>query len=566
MGGTRKKRWKKILLGAVLGIGGALVFLHLPVGSGKIKISPGTTFVEGPLNPDGTVNYVAALDGMFAEGVSPEDNAGPDLLRAFGPSALEPRPKDEVFRLLGLPTEGIIKGQGAPIKNEVLGRLGLAPEDIGEGIFILWEKRARPTSRKAAGPRPTFTCADGSEIDLREASLADVRKMLCQGSVHPELEGWLRKNADALQLIEQTTTTKTRLYIPLVSSSRPVRVFDIATPFCTYFRGAAQALAARALWRRRNGDQHGAWTDVLTAHRLARLLGQSPMLIDRLAAFGMESVPAKTGIALATQAPLGFQEARKVLTEVDSLSPCGSAADAIDRSDRFMVLDTIMMLSRGQRIGALEKSRHSLRTVRNLDWNEMLRQVNRWYDRTAKALATPRLAGRAEAVAQLSDQARQVNARLHSKAYWAKVAFFKVGGWPFRSALSKEVVDILLWMMWPTLSRVCELQDEATMVHRIETTALALACFRAEHGHWPSSLSELSPAFLKAVPMDVFSRDTLVYQASDQGYLLYSVGINGRDDGGIRDQKADKDDIAAQVPAGECPALTTATTQPTPAR
>jgi len=104
------------------------------------------------------------------------------------------------------------------------------------------------------------------------------------------------------------------------------------------------------------------------------------------------------------------------------------------------------------------------------------------------------------------------------------------------------------------------------MVHRIETTALALACFRAEHGHWPSSLSELSPAFLKAVPMDVFSRDTLVYQPSDQGYLLYSVGINGRDDGGIRDQKADKDDIAAQVPAGECPALTTATTQPTPAR
>jgi len=557
MGGTRKKRWKKILLGAVLGIGGALVFLHLPVGSGKIKISPGTTFVEGPLNPDGTVNYVAALDGMFAEGVSPEDNAGPDLLRVFGPSALEPRPKDEVFRLLGLPTEGIIKGQGAPIKNEVLRRLGLAPEDIGEGIFILWEKRARPTSRKAAGPRPTFTCADGSEIDLREASLADVRKMLCQGSVHPELEGWLRENADALQLIEQTTTTKTRLYFPLVSSSRPAEVLTIVAPFCRYCRRAAQALATRALWRRRNGDQRGAWADVLTAHRLARLLGQSPIGIDRLVASAMEGIAAKTGIALATQARLGFQE---------NLSPCGSAADAIDPSERFMMLDTIMMLSRGQGIGGLEGSRYSLRTVRNLDWNEMLRQVNRWYDRTAKALATPRLAGRAEAVAQLSDQARQVNARLHSKAYRAKVAFFKMGGWPFRSAFSREMVDLLFSMMWPTQRCACGIEDKAMVVHRIETTALALACFRAEHGHWPSSLSELSPAFLKAVPMDVFSRDTLVYQASDQGYLLYSVGINGRDDGGIRDQKADKDDIAAQVPAGECPALTTATTQPTPAR
>ena len=55
------------------------------------------------------------------------------------------------------------------------------------------------------------------------------------------------------------------------------------------------------------------------------------------------------------------------------------------------------------------------------------------------------------------------------------------------------------------------------------------------------------------VPADIFANDgPLHYQRRDKGYLLYSVGVNGRDDGGRgyddRKDGEDCDDIAVRVP------------------
>ena len=36
------------------------------------------------------------------------------------------------------------------------------------------------------------------------------------------------------------------------------------------------------------------------------------------------------------------------------------------------------------------------------------------------------------------------------------------------------------------------------------------------------------------MPLDFFSGKPLIYRASKKGYLLYSVGVNGKDDGGRR--------------------------------
>jgi len=86
-----------------------------------------------------------------------------------------------------------------------------------------------------------------------------------------------------------------------------------------------------------------------------------------------------------------------------------------------------------------------------------------------------------------------------------------------------------------------------------------LGCFKADEGRWPASLAELCPAYLKAVPRDFFSQGSLVYRPGGQGYVLYSVGINQRDDGGVEDPPSDRDDIVARVgPA--LPAESAATT------
>jgi hypothetical protein len=64
---------------------------------------------------------------------------------------------------------------------------------------------------------------------------------------------------------------------------------------------------------------------------------------------------------------------------------------------------------------------------------------------------------------------------------------------------------------------------------------LAITHFRADHGRLPERLAELVPEYLAELPDDPFSGRPLVYRRTDDSYALYSVGENGRDDGGTRD-------------------------------
>lgn len=68
---------------------------------------------------------------------------------------------------------------------------------------------------------------------------------------------------------------------------------------------------------------------------------------------------------------------------------------------------------------------------------------------------------------------------------------------------------------------------------------VALERFRLAKGKYPENLAELSPTYLKVVPADPGSGQPLVYRqinppdAQGRGYLLYSVGADGKDDGGV---------------------------------
>ena len=65
---------------------------------------------------------------------------------------------------------------------------------------------------------------------------------------------------------------------------------------------------------------------------------------------------------------------------------------------------------------------------------------------------------------------------------------------------------------------------------RIET---ALAAYRTEKNAYPEALDALKPQYLVEVPNDGFSGTPLKYRKTEQGYLLYSVGVNLKDDGGV---------------------------------
>src|SRR5689334_18948683 len=54
-----------------------------------------TTRIVEPLQPDGSIDYLSAIEQRFGDGVTPENNAIVPLLRAFGRAALPKSQPDD---------------------------------------------------------------------------------------------------------------------------------------------------------------------------------------------------------------------------------------------------------------------------------------------------------------------------------------------------------------------------------------------------------------------------------------------------------------------------------------
>ena len=64
--------------------------------------------------------------------------------------------------------------------------------------------------------------------------------------------------------------------------------------------------------------------------------------------------------------------------------------------------------------------------------------------------------------------------------------------------------------------------------------ACALERYHIVHGEYPKTLDALAPGFLDKIPADIITGKPLKYRVKDDGgFLLYSVGWNQKDDGGV---------------------------------
>jgi hypothetical protein len=67
--------------------------------------------------------------------------------------------------------------------------------------------------------------------------------------------------------------------------------------------------------------------------------------------------------------------------------------------------------------------------------------------------------------------------------------------------------------------------------------AIAAERFRLQEEHWPENLEQLTPRFLSVVPRDYFRPAPLSLRHVDDGLVIYSVGHDGKDHGGVLDRK-----------------------------
>jgi len=88
-------------------------------------------------------------------------------------------------------------------------------------------------------------------------------------------------------------------------------------------------------------------------------------------------------------------------------------------------------------------------------------------------------------------------------------------------------------MSIPNFTRAGERAVQTETERQLTLAAIALKRFQMRQGKLPPSLEALVPELLPTVPYDYMSAKPLIYRLkADGSYVLYSVGEDGKDDGG----------------------------------
>jgi hypothetical protein len=168
-----------------------------------------------------------------------------------------------------------------------------------------------------------------------------------------------------------------------------------------------------------------------------------------------------------------------------------------------------------------------LMAIRPAHFNATLKQANQFFDRYDQAVRAVTIQERERLTAEVD----------------ADVARYAAANAGRFGDASRQVFSL---MVGP-FGHFVILHDVHQVCASLQGVDLCLWQYHADHGSFPGNLDALIPQYLPTLPPDPYG-DKLRYQKTADGFLLYSVGPNQKDDGGKKGEKAEDGDIVIQFP------------------
>jgi hypothetical protein len=493
-----------------------------------VTISKETTYITGPLRKDGYVNYVAAINQQTGKGVTPDNNSAVPFLKAMGPGEIDAKHRAEYFRLLGI--------DPLPEKGDYY---------LGIGKYVERMKVKRPAGGHG----------DLSDADFYEDQRSTAMQRPWTKQEFPVLDAWLAANEKPLALLVDASK-RPRRFDPLVPEDGSM--IASLLPAISSSREGARALATRAMLRAGEGNAPAAWDDLLACHRLSRLAGQGTTLVDALVAIALDGIACRGDQGLL-QLKLTPSQVAAMRADLDRLPPLPHMQKLLSSGERFCFLDSVNMMARDgcsgmtDLAGGGKKEKGLFETIansvgrRSIDWDLILRMGNTWYDRLAAACDKPTRAERQAEMAKIDRELKELQDKLKD---------WKTNGLSMllspRETSSQMIGHMLIALLLPAMGAATNAEDRGKTQFELNGLAFALAAYRADRAAYPEKLAALAPKYLAKLPEDPFSGSAYHYLRDGDGFLLYSVGMNGRDDGGkTRDDAKEGegwDDITVRVP------------------
>ena len=554
----------------------------------KVVISKKTTYFTEPLRPDGGVDYVAAFNRRYSQGVTPENNAAVALWRAAGPWEIDETDRPMHFKMLGIPDLALGDDDLAVPLGDERGVLEFMEQTAKKPEFQGRKEENAKTSAALAVIRFQFEAAPNAPWSRQE---------------YPVLAAILKRKEKPLGILAEGLRRPT-FYDPLVARPGIPQLFWLSgdTNHDPWRTAGDWFMALRHA-----ADQRGE-----TVRRMERCLvglpfgtaGVAAAAVLRLVLLGHTtgSNGKRCRCDLESAPGLDRRRGAEFQRQLRGLPPMRPAREICDQSERCTWIDWMMFLSNFSGVGEgpdgfsvldrMTETHHGwlawidmtydpkkrafvygpnqiereeafgrLAQERDMDWTELLRQHNRCYDRAVAAFdcVTHR---KAIAVWQaLEKEAKDQANRTAELVVSDKPA--ALAGWGPK-VKAQRMAELAAATEVPFVRLHAEIEQDGLARDRMTLVALALAGYRANHrDQYPKALADLVAAYIDAIPQDPFADGPLIYRPEEHrsardGYVLYSVGPNGEDDGGgVGEPETGaarwRDDIAIRTPPKKSP-------------
>jgi hypothetical protein len=478
----------------------------------RVTISKETTCLTGPIRSDGWLDYATAINERCSRGVTAENNAAIPFWRSVGPKDIPKEKRERFFKMLGI----------SPLPDQ------------GQYLVQLYEHLQYVKDGPASGT-PERNQWEG-DITLDQPRLAQSRPW--SRKEFPVLANWLDSNAKPLEVL-CAAADRTRFFEPLVVKANGSLLDAFEIMDLSGFRCAVELLRLRAMQEVAEGKVDAAWRYLLVCHRLARLMGQKALLVDGIVARGLERSAYDGEVAIIHHAhPTSekLTQFRRELLELPGLPPM----ESYFLGERLFSLDFVWSVAAGDPAALRlcggfslkdrnKESRTQLLADRRVDWDIVFRKYNAGLDEVEKAWRQPTLFQRYQALGKLDAAARVAANRVIDPAELAKFLSPQTS----KADISRQLADILFGSDGVAGFEVYAVAEALNAVRtQLTDFAFALAEYHNDRAAYPGSLAELSPKYIADIPKDPFSDQAYCYRPQGNGYLLYSVGRNGKDDGG----------------------------------
>lgn len=483
---SRLKRISKFLLVAlvpvvvVAGIWAAINY-RSPAGDGEPVVEPSAklTLFVGPLDENGDVNFIEAVNDYFSEGVTPDNNALNKFLETLDSSGLE------------------------GLRNQFLERVGFDQTNLVKNGLRNFREWLDQETQKDAG-----------EIKKAMRSFEFARVSPWPAGQFQDLERWRVSNEKALAVFVQGLQRE-RYFHPMVSNFDGPAIMGANLDVVLRIRDAGMFIEVTAMRNLARGDSAQSIVDARNVLRLASLLSQGTSTVEHQFANEFSENAYRIMATICSRKSTSAEQLKAILESFDSMKPPHSTlAESLNVSSRTLVLESFIQSHRPNSPDPLPPF---LRMFSEPD--ESLRVINHWFDEAVETARIEDDKTRTRKIEGMIGDLQELERKVANTRQMASTIRYG------RKAAGKTLGQIFLVNMAPNFhgANIKELRVNAAF-QLMQMVAVA-ELYKRKMGSYPQTIDEMKK-MVTPFPKDAFSNNDYIWRVQNGILIVKCTSLN----------------------------------------